>query len=109
MKIAIFHTALDNIGGAAIVCLTLARELNAHLYTTNIDHEKIKKMGFEDVSVFSIGRIPVNAPLRQQLALFLFDRLNLGRRYDYYIIGGDWAVSAPSLGSRCCAKVCRSG
>ncbi len=93
MKIAIFHTAIDNIGGAEMVCLTLARELGAHLYTTNIDHEKIKKMGFENVPIFSVGKIPNNAPFRQQLALFLFDRLNLGRRYDYYIIGGDWAVS----------------
>jgi len=36
MKIAILHNFLDNIGGAEIVALTLARELDADVYTTNI-------------------------------------------------------------------------
>ena len=49
---------MDNIGGAEIVCLTLARELNADLYTTNIDPDNIKKMGFGDVlpRIKSIGK-----------------------------------------------------
>jgi len=41
MKIAIFHNFMDNIGGAEIVGLTLARELNADIYTTNIDKSKL--------------------------------------------------------------------
>ena len=44
MKIAIFHNFLDNIGGAEIVGLILARELDADIYTTNIDNEKIHSM-----------------------------------------------------------------
>ncbi len=93
MKIAIFHNFMDNIGGAEIVGLTLARELNADLYSTNIDEEKIKKMGFSDIKLRSIGKIPVNAPFRQQAALWRFRRLNLKGRYDFFIIDGDWAVS----------------
>ncbi|VVB82688.1 Trehalose synthase [uncultured archaeon] len=92
-RIAIFHNYLDNIGGAEIVTLTLARELNADVYTTNIDREKIKKMGFENINIFSIGKIPKNAPLRQQMALWKFRKLNLGHKYDFYIIAGDWAMS----------------
>ena len=69
-KIAIFHNYMDNIGGAERVGLTLARELNADFYTTNIDKEKIKKMGFSDINLISIGKIPVNAPFRQQMALY---------------------------------------
>lgn len=96
MRIAVFHNFMDNIGGAEIVTLTLARELNADVYTTNFDSEKIVKMGFSDVlpRINSIGRVPVNAPFRHQLALWRFRRLNLGRKYDFYIIAGDWAVSA---------------
>ena len=45
MKVAIFHNYLDNIGGAEYVSLILARELKADIYTTNIDKEKIRKMG----------------------------------------------------------------
>ena len=95
MKIAIFHNFLDNIGGAEIVGLTLARELNADIYTTNFDSEKIIKMGFSDVlpRIKSIGRIPVNAPFRQQSALRKFRKLNLSKKYDFFIIDGDWAMS----------------
>lgn len=102
MKVAIFHNYLDNIGGAERVGLILARELKADVYSTNIDREKIKKMGFRNLSLISIGSIPTNPPFRQQLALWKFSRLQLKKKYDYYIIDGDWAMSgalhhAPTL------------
>lgn len=93
MKIAILHNFMDNIGGAEIVGLTLARELGADLYTTNIDQEKVRKMGFGDIKIKSIGKTPINAPFRQQVTLTKFRKLNLGNKYDYYIINGDWAMS----------------
>ena len=95
MKIAIFHNFMDNIGGAEIVALSLARELKADLYTTNIDEEKIGKMGYHDVlpRIYSIGRIPKQAPFRQQLAFCRFRHLNLSGSYDFFIIAGDWAMS----------------
>jgi len=95
MKIAVFHNFLDNIGGAEKVGLILARRLQADVYTTNIDKEKITKMGFGDVlpRIYSIGHIPQNAPFRQQLALWKFRKLNLKSRYEFYIIDGDWAMS----------------
>ncbi len=94
-KTAIFHNYLDNIGGAEIVGLMLARKLQADVYTTNIDKEKIVKMGFEDVlpRIYSIGRVPQNAPLRQQIALWKFRKLKLKNKYDFFIIDGDWAMS----------------
>ena len=95
MKIAIFHNYIDNIGGAEIVCLTLARELGADIYTTNINNEKIEKMGFSDIlpRIYSIGNVPINAPFKQQFSLWKFRKLNLKNKYDFYIIGGDWAMS----------------
>jgi glycosyltransferase involved in cell wall biosynthesis len=93
MKIAIFHNFLDNIGGAEIVTLTLARSLQADIYTTNIDQEKIKLLGFDTANIFSIGTVHLNAPFRQQKALFLFRHLNLISKYDFFIIAGDWAMS----------------
>ncbi|MFA5856454.1 MAG: glycosyltransferase [Candidatus Pacearchaeota archaeon] len=95
MKIAIFHNFMDNIGGAEIVVLTLARELNGDIYTTNINKEKIKKMGFSDLlnRIYSIGKVPLNAPFRQQLTLYRFRKLNIKNKYDLFIIAGDWAIS----------------
>jgi len=94
-KIAIFHNFMDNIGGAEIVDLIMSRELNADFFSTNIDKEKIKKMGFDDVisRIHSIGRVPLNAPLRQEISYWKFRRLNLRKKYDFYIIAGDWAMS----------------
>ncbi len=87
---------MDNIGGAEYVDLVLARELDADIYTTNIDKEKIAKMGFSDVlpRISSIGKVPINAPLRQEAAYWKFRALNLDKKYDFYIIAGDWAMSA---------------
>ncbi len=94
MRIAIFHNYMDNIGGAEFVDLILARELGADIYTTNIDEEKIQKMGFKTDNIFSIGKIPINAPFRQEFAYWKFRKLNLKNKYDFYIIAGDWAMSA---------------
>ncbi len=93
-KIAIFHNYMDNIGGAELVSLILAKELGADVYTTNIDEEKIRKMGFSADNIFSIGKIPINAPFRQERAYWKFRNLNLKNKYDFYIIAGDWAMSA---------------
>lgn len=93
MRIAIFHNFIDNIGGAEIVDLILARELKADIYTTNIDQEKIKKMGFSTENIFSIGKIPINPPFKHEFAYWRFKKLNLGNKYDFYIIAGDSAVS----------------
>jgi glycosyltransferase involved in cell wall biosynthesis len=93
MKVAIFHNYMDNIGGAERLVLTLARELNADIITTNINQEHIRNMGFFDICIKSIGKVPVNAPFRQQLALWRFRNLNLKKKYDFYIVSGDWAIS----------------
>jgi len=92
-KIAVFANFLDNIGGAEILSLILARELDADIYTTNIDQDKISRMGFDGIKIFSIGKVPRNAPFRQQLTLAKFRKLSLKREYNLYIITGDWAIS----------------
>lgn len=92
--IAVFHNFLDNIGGAEIVSLTLAQELGADIYSTNFNQDKINKLGFQNIKIKSIGQVPINAPIRQQLSLWRFSKLNLKNKYKHYIISGDWAVSA---------------
>lgn len=84
---------MDNIGGAELTDLIMARELSADIYTTNINKEKIQKMGFKTDNIFSIGKIPINAPFKQEFAYWKFRSLNLRNKYDFYIIAGDWAMS----------------
>ncbi|MGK0208833.1 MAG: glycosyltransferase involved in cell wall biosynthesis [Patescibacteria group bacterium] len=97
MKIAILHNYMDNIGGAEVVNLILARELGADIYTTNINTEFIKKMGFSTDNIYSIGKVPINAPFKQESTYWRFRFLNIEKRfkkkYDHYIIAGDWAMA----------------
>jgi glycosyltransferase involved in cell wall biosynthesis len=93
LKIAVFHNALDTIGGAERVALTLGRDLPADVITAAYDPDKPRLMGF-DVKVRSIGALPRNAPWRQTAALARFASLRLREKYDCHIIAGDWAAGA---------------
>ncbi len=93
LKIAILQNYLDNIGGAEKVGLTLAREFNAPIYSTNINFDAIKKQGFNLIPK-SIGKVPLNPPFRQQLTNVRFRNLNLKDKFDHFIISGDWNISA---------------
>ena len=94
-RIAIFHNYMDNIGGAEMVVLTLARELGADVYSPAVNQDNIKKMGFDiEVTVVGDGTLPLNAPARQQSALRALRRLDISKQYDFFIIAGDWAISA---------------
>lgn len=93
MKVAIFHQYLDNIGGAEMVVLILARELGADVYTTVTSEANITRMGF-DIRVHTLGNIPRHAPWKQQIALFRMRLLNISKQYDFFIIAGDWAVGS---------------
>jgi glycosyltransferase involved in cell wall biosynthesis len=84
---------MDNIGGAEVVGLTLAKELKADFYSTNINYQKIEEMGFNNLNIKSIGNVPINAPFKQQFASYQFRKINLKKNYDFFIIDGDWAIS----------------
>lgn len=94
MKIAIFHNSMDNIGGAEYVDLIMAKNLKADIFTTNIEKEKIAKLGFKTDNIFSIGNVSINAPFRQESIYHRFKEFNSNKikNYDFYIIGGDWAM-----------------
>jgi len=93
VKIAVLHNYLEYIGGAERVALTLARELGADIYATVANQRAIELMGFH-VKPKTIGWVPANAPLRQQLTMWRYRMLDLTDEYDLFIIDGDWAMSA---------------
>jgi len=93
MKIAILHNFMDNIGGAEKLVLMLARELNADIITTNINQKAIKKFGFDDVFIKSIGQVPLIWPYKQLKTISLFRSLKLNK-YDALVISGEWALAA---------------
>ncbi len=93
MRIAIFHDYIGAIGGEKLI-LTLARELKADVITTDIDKDSIRKMGFEDVKIMSLGETIKFPPLKQITASYKFATCDFSTRYDFFIFSGNWAYFA---------------
>ncbi|MBL7051314.1 glycosyltransferase [Candidatus Woesearchaeota archaeon] len=93
MKIAIFHDYFDEIGGAELTMMYLARALNATIFTTNIDREKVAKAGFSDVKFKSIGSVPKIKHLKQLCTEIKFFFLKV-KGYDYHIFGSSFSIYA---------------
>ncbi len=93
MKIAILHDYFDEIGGAEITLCYMARGLDAAIFTTNTDRDTINKLGFADVKIISIGRIPQIRHIKQLFAQLRFSFLKL-EGFDLYIFGGYYSIYA---------------
>lgn len=91
MKIAIFHDYIGTIGGGEKLVLTLARELNADVITTDINKDSIRKMEFDDINIISIGETIKLSPLKQISASIKFALCNFSDKYDFFIFSGNWA------------------
>lgn len=91
MRIAIFHDYIQAIGGAEKVVLTLARELGADVITTDFDIKAVKKLGFEDVKIITLGSTIKIAPLKQISACLKFALCDFSSKYDFFIFSNNWA------------------
>jgi len=91
MKIAIFHDYIGAIGGGEKLGLTLARGLGADVITTDVDADSVRKIGFEDVNIMSLGGTVKMPPLKQISASFKFAMCDLSKEYDFFIFSGNWA------------------
>jgi len=87
MKAAIFHDYFDEIGGAELTALNMAKLLNAKIFTTNIDLKSIKSLGFSDVEIISIGKVPCAKHIKQTLTKARFYFLKK-KGFDIHIFVG---------------------
>ena len=98
MKIAILHDYFDEIGGAELTLLYMARGLDATIFTTNIDRNKICELGFPDIKIKSIGnalnrKLLKQFPTKQFLTKVKFSSLKI-KGFDLYIFGGCYSIYA---------------
>lgn len=91
MRIAIFYDYIGAIGGGEKLVLTLARGLGADVITTDVDEDSVKKMGFEDVKIISLGGTVKMPPLKQISASLKFALCDFSKEYDFFIFSGNWA------------------
>lgn len=94
MKIAIMHDYFDEIGGAELTLLHLARALDAPVITTNIAKKRVSELGFADVRFISIGRVPAVAHVKQMAAKLRFQLCNFQQAFDVFIFGGFCSIFA---------------
>ena len=94
MKIAIFHDYFGAIGGGEKLVLMLAKYFNADVITTDLNIESIKKMGYSDTHIISLGNTSKVPPLKQISASLLFATCDFSKKYDFFIFSGNWAYFA---------------
>jgi glycosyltransferase involved in cell wall biosynthesis len=94
MKTAIFHDYFGAIGGGEKLVLMLAKNINADVITTDLNLESIKKMGYSDIHIISLGNTSKVPPLKQISASFLFATCDFSEKYDFFIFSGNWAYFA---------------
>ena len=94
MKAAVFHDYLDCIGGGEKVALEIARILKADFITTDVDRDVIKKLGFDDIKIISLGDTIKVPPLKQISASFKFARADFSKDYNFFILSTGWSIFA---------------
>ena len=94
MKVAVFHDYLDCIGGGEKVALEIARILKADFITTDVDRDVIKKLGFDDIKIISLGDTIKVPPLKQISASFKFARADFSKDYNFFILSTGWSIFA---------------
>lgn len=90
-RIAIFNDYMGAIGGGEKTVLTLARALHADVITTDVNENLIRKIGFGDAHVISLGETVKVPPLKQIHASLLFAFCDFSKKYDFFILSGNWA------------------
>lgn len=97
MKIAVFLDYIGAIGGGERVALMLGRALGADIITTDINRDAVKKLGYNDVTIRSIGETVKFPPLKQISASLMFRFCDLSDEYDYFIFSGNWSHYAARM------------
>jgi len=91
MKIAIFYDWINIIGGGEKLILTLARGLGADVITTDLNMDAVRKLGFEDVKIISIGET-INLPVLKQISLSMrFVMCDFSKDYDFFIFSNNFS------------------
>ena len=79
------------IGGGEKLVLTLAKELNADVITTDINKDSIRKMEFDQKNIISLGETIKLPILKQISASIKFVLCDFSDKYDFFIFSGNWA------------------
>jgi glycosyltransferase involved in cell wall biosynthesis len=91
LRTAIFLDYIGAIGGGERVALMLARAFAADIITTDVSLEAVKRLGYEDVNIISLGKTVKLPPFKQISASLLFAGCDFSKEYDFFIFSGNWS------------------
>lgn len=91
MRTAIFLDYIGAIGGGERVALMLARDLKADIITTDVSLEAVKRLGYGDIRIRSLGQTVKIPPFKQISASLLFSACDVSKDYDFFIFSGNWS------------------
>ena len=94
MKIAIFHDYFRVIGGAEKLVLTMAKQQNADIITAEANLDSIRKAGFEDAKIITLGKSSRISSLLPALCRRRFSKCDFSSRYDFFIFSGNFSIYA---------------
>lgn len=96
MKVAVLHNFIDCIGGGEKFAIRLAQELNADLYSCNVNDDVIKniKDPNKPLKVINLGPLILKPPFKQISCYIKFNNLKLKEKYDLIIVSGEWTLGA---------------
>jgi glycosyltransferase involved in cell wall biosynthesis len=90
LKVAVFVDYIGAIGGGERVALTLARALGGDVITTDVNTESVRRLGFQDLRIVSLGDSLGMPPLKQISASAAFARCDFSKEYDFFVFSGNW-------------------
>jgi hypothetical protein len=93
-KIAIFHDYFRIIGGAEKLVLTLARELNADIITSERDINCIIGAGFYDVNIIPLGKVSKFSAFLPPICRKRFEGCDFSKEYSFFIFSGNFSIYA---------------
>ncbi|MCR4369194.1 MAG: glycosyltransferase family 4 protein, partial [archaeon] len=94
MRIAIFQDYLENIGGAEKLVVTLAKELEATIITTNLSQEVVEALEAQNVRFIDLGKCPNKIFLKHSLAVWKFFSCDFSKEFDFFIFSGNRSIFA---------------
>lgn len=94
LKIAIFQDYFENIGGAEKLVLSLAKQLNATIITTNLNKSALKHMEIENIKIINLGMLPKHVFLKHWAVSLKFFLCDFSKDFDFFIFSGNRSIFA---------------
>ena len=94
MRVAIFQDYFENIGGGEKLVLSLAKNLNATIITTNTSKSVLKSLNTQGIKFIDLGKTPDSLFSKHFFLVQKFSDADFSKDFDFFIFSGNRSVFA---------------